>query len=341
MKTIPSRVIAVLTLVAGLCGIVTASADERRVDRAWDAYVDRFITDEGRVIDTGNGNISHSEGQGWGMMLAQHYGDQQTFHKLWQWTRQQLGRHDVSLFSWRYDPSKTPPVRDNNNASDGDLFIAWALYLAAEQWDNRNYANASSSIRRAIVDELVTDMAGYTVLLPGIEGFKHSDTADLNLSYWFVPAMQDFAEIAPEEPWQALIDDGVSLLDETTFGRYRLPTDWVTLTGDGVVSPAEEWEPRFSFDAVRIPLYFAWGGRDEGASIGSITAFWNDPAYQPASAWINVTTDERAEYPISRGVRAINAFANNQALPDPVPKEEDDYYSATLLLLTHMADDMR
>ena len=37
----------------------------------WLAFRHQFITPEGRVIDTGNGNASHSEGQGWGLMGAQ------------------------------------------------------------------------------------------------------------------------------------------------------------------------------------------------------------------------------------------------------------------------------
>eukprot|EP00952_Eustigmatos_sp_NYUAD-ZCMA_P001330 5983-Eustigmatos_ZCMA.PRE.1 len=70
-------------------------------------------------------------------------------------------------------------------------------------------------------------------------------------------------------------------------------------------------------------------------------AFWNDPSEQPPAAWIDVNSDERAEYPISRGVEAIRAYVNNETLPDPMPTENDDYFSATLLLLAHMARDMQ
>ncbi|MEG9529489.1 MAG: glycosyl hydrolase family 8, partial [Hyphomicrobiales bacterium] len=44
-------------------------------DTAWRAYRSRFITDQGRVVDTANGQISHSEGQGYGMLLAVAAGD--------------------------------------------------------------------------------------------------------------------------------------------------------------------------------------------------------------------------------------------------------------------------
>lgn len=88
-----------------------------------------------------------------------------TFDQLWRWTRRYLSRPDVSLFSWRYDSRDKPAVRDLNNATDGDLFIAWALHLAAERWNNANYASASRSIRDAISENLTYEVAGFQVLL--------------------------------------------------------------------------------------------------------------------------------------------------------------------------------
>ncbi|MGO2240848.1 MAG: hypothetical protein ACTH5D_03720 [Halomonas sp.] len=52
-------------------------------------------------------------------------------------------------------------------------------------------------------------------------------------------------------------------------------------------------------------------------------------------------SDERAEYSISRGVGAIRAYASGEKLPSATPQAEDGYFSATLLLLAHMAEDMR
>ena len=45
----------------------------------WAAYAKRFVTDEGRVIDRENGNASHTEGQGYGMLLAEAAGDRARF----------------------------------------------------------------------------------------------------------------------------------------------------------------------------------------------------------------------------------------------------------------------
>lgn len=331
-----SRLFAVVVLL----GVIFSAACAAKADNAWSVYRERFISPEGRVVDTGNNGVSHSEGQGWGMMLAVHHGDQETFDLLWGWTRRHLARPDVSLFSWRYDPNAQPAVSDLNNATDGDLFIAWALYLAAGRWDNANYASASRSIRRAILKNLTRDVAGYHILLPGLTGFDKGGSAVVNLSYWFVPALNDFAQEEPDKAWQQLIDDGAKLLDQARFSQYLLPVDWLNIGRQGQLKPADGWPPRFSFDAVRIPLYFVWAGLDDVSGVGSISAFWNDPAHQPASAWMDVTTGERAEYPISRGVDAIRLLARGEALPHKAAVDQDDYYSATLLMLAHMADEM-
>ena len=36
----------------------------------WQPWRDRFMTADGRIVDDANSNISHSEGQGYGLLLA-------------------------------------------------------------------------------------------------------------------------------------------------------------------------------------------------------------------------------------------------------------------------------
>jgi len=55
-------------------------------DTAWERYKARFMMPDGRIIDTANGNVSHTEGQGFAMLLAVANNDRPAFDKLWQWT---------------------------------------------------------------------------------------------------------------------------------------------------------------------------------------------------------------------------------------------------------------
>ena len=78
--------------------------------------------------------ISHSEGQGVGMLAAALFGDRAGFDNLAVWTAEKLTRAYDPLHSWRYRPGDANPVSDPNNATDGDLLIALALFTAADRW---------------------------------------------------------------------------------------------------------------------------------------------------------------------------------------------------------------
>ncbi len=301
----------------------------------WQLYKQRFVTPEGRVIDSFN-KISHSEGQGWGMLFAQANDDAATFESLWRWTRKNLARKDSRLFAWRYDSRVVPAVNDLNNASDGDVLIAWALFKAATRWGNSNYAAASAAIRRDIHQLLIRQFAGYTVLLPGLNGFHSDSYVDINLSYWVIPAFNDFAALEPDQHWQALVRDGQKLLALSRFGETRLPTDWIRLDQNASVAPTPDKPSRFSYDAVRIPMYFIWGKALTAELEQPFLAFW--PQNAVIADWVDVTSGERAAYPASNGIKAVQALLHGESgiLAQPLVAE-DDYYASSLLMLSKLA----
>ena len=59
-------------------------------DNAWDSYKSRFLMPDGRIVDTGNKSVSHTEGQGFAMMMAVINDDHDSFDKMWNWTRKTL-----------------------------------------------------------------------------------------------------------------------------------------------------------------------------------------------------------------------------------------------------------
>ena len=304
----------------------------------WEQYRQRFMTSEGRIQDTGNGGISHSEGQGWGMLLAVAADDQEAFQKLWDWTDIMLRRPDMALFSWRYDPRTEPAVADPNNASDGDVLIAWALLRAGQRWGNTDYLAQSAMIREAISKRLVRRVQGYTTLLPGIEGFDQPGGTLINLSYLVIPAFAEFDRIDPRGPWKDLLDDAPRLLKLARYGRYDLPPDWLMLPKQGKPYPASGWPARFGFDAVRIPLYYRWGRMDQRdpALLRPFERFWRSGGQGNPPAWIDLDDGSVAPYPVSTGVLAIRAYLAGAALPES-PVHAEDYYSASLYLLVQLA----
>lgn len=306
-------------------------------DSGWAEYKSRFLMPDGRIVDTANKNISHTEGQGFSMLLAVFNDDQATFDKLWQWANNTLYRKDVGLYSWRYDPNATPKVADKNNASDGDTLIAWALLLAGDQWHDARYTKASDKLQSALLKSTVIDYAGYKVMLPGISGFNQTSSITLNPSYFIFPAWTAFYQHSHLKAWKDLDESGTALLSKMTFGDVRLPTDWVTLQADGTMKPSSRWPTRFSFDAVRIPLYLGWA-HPGNPNLSPYIQFWQKSPRDATPAWIDVMTGTKADYNMSPGLLAIRDFtmANRSAIsPNLAPK--DDYYSASLQLLAWWA----
>jgi endoglucanase len=165
----------------------------------------------------------------------------------------------------------------------------------------------------------------------------------LNPSYIVLPAYAALAEAMPGAAWPRLAQDGIALLRRARFGAWGLSPDWVLLPpGNGDLRLPATWPPRFSFDAVRVPLILAWAGEVTHPALLGAHAFWTDPRWSVPPAWVDLVTGQTAEYAAPPGMRAIAAFTaariagRGSAVTLPSVNESRDYYSASLTLLTRM-----
>lgn len=326
-------------LLAGLATLAAPCPALAAATTFWTSFRDRFVLPEGRVLDSGNGGVSHSEGQSYGLIFAEAAGDRETFERIWRWTDRALARQDVRLFSWRYDPRAEPTVADLNNATDGELMIAWALMRAARRWREPAYAQAAGEIRAAVAAHLIVEAAVGPVLLPGLAGFQKDASVTLNPSYYVWPALDAFALAEPEGPWTGLIAAGEGLLLKARFGAHGLPSDWVSVSAVGGVSPAKGWPTRFSYDAIRVPLYLAWSGRS--AALAAYRAYWSPSFKAGASppAWVDVVSGEPAPYLSAGGLLEVAQLSCD--LPVTPSDWKGDYYSTALSGLVRAAADAR
>jgi len=335
---------AIALLMTVCSGTLGADPDpDRSFHGQWLQFKARYVAADGRVIDTGNGNVSHSEGQGYGLLFALNAGDRQTFARIWQWTVAQLQTRPDHLFMWRRRISRPLDKEDQNNATDGDILIAWALLGAAERWHDPDYRQAALSTLSDIRGELIRSWRGQPILIPGKEGFHHGETYTINLSYWVLPALEAFSHHDPDPIWQELIASGLELIGRARFGRWGLPPDWLEL-GEDLALPTGR-TPVFGYNAVRIPIYLIWSGHADRPALQPYLEFWDTfSGFTPA--WTDLANDCIDSYDAPAGVhtvRALIAFAAGQLERfDPAPiADSDDYYSASLSLLSTLAAQSR
>ena len=157
-------------------------------------------------------------------------------------------------------------------------------------------------------------------------------------------AIRDVAESFPDPVWQDIRLGGLDLIRKGRFGRFGLPPDWLAVDTDGghlFCDPSHE--PRFSYDACRVPLHLAWAGLGREPAVADAAAFWGHAAVPPA--WADLETGVEASVTATAGQQAIALLAGPWSGVRPPPRsrrvpsvgEAGDYYSAALILLARLA----
>jgi len=327
--------LATMALVATACSAVAASISSEE----WTAYKNRFLDPSGRIVDTANGNISHSEGQGYGLLLAYLAENRGDFDTIWAFTRTELLLRDDGLAVWRWDPAAKPHVTDVNNATDGDLLIAYAAALAGRDWQRPDLTATATMMASALVRDSLLKVRDAVLLKPANSGFGPNDRPDgpvVNPSYWVFEALPVMAGLAPYGPWTQLAQGGDLLIASAMqIGPSQLPPDWVSLKGKP--EPAEGFPQEFGYNAIRIPLYLVRAGSRDRAMLGTFQRNMADA--QGNVRLVDIMTGTTRQTLTDPGYRAIPALI--ACVLDRTPLSEDlkvfnatDYYPSTLHLLS-------
>ena len=213
----------------------------------WARFRAAFIAADGAVLDPAQGFV-HSEAIGFSALLAVRFNDRATYDALIDFAERHLRRAD-GLHTWSW---LNGAALDANNATDGDIFLAWARLEAHQRWATAVPTRDIEALKTMIV----TDGAN-TLLLPGGVGFQREDGAIiLNPSYWVFPALRAFARFTSDRVWSKLFATGLRLIESSAAGPFHAAPDWTIWPG----MEARDASTVSGYDAMRIPLYTAWAG---------------------------------------------------------------------------------
>lgn len=313
----------------------------------WSLYKEQFVKPDGRVIDNVNGSISHSESQGYGMVLAVAANDRKGFDQIWSFTKERFFVRKDGLAAWLFTPSEdgtSGQITDMNNATDGDLLIAWALAEAANAGFGDEYMIHAIDIVKAMEPLFIADKKFGVLMAPGAQGFSAEERGGypvVNLSYWVFPAFDRLEILLPRPVWGALHRSGQRILPLAVRNKARLPADWTALdlaTRRAAAAPG--FAKEYSYNNIRIPLYLAWSSNAHNGLLKAAFEHWM--TRRGALVTVNVATNQPVDTLSDFGYAAIRALylcaTRNQKIPPTLFTNLDvNYYPATLQLLSIVA----
>ncbi|MCE6969434.1 glycosyl hydrolase family 8 [Cereibacter sphaeroides] len=307
---------------------------------AWSDWKAAFLLPAGRIVDGPQQNASHSEGQGYGAALAAIFGDEEALRRIADWTEANLARPDDGLLAWRWLPGVTLAVPDRNNATDGDLFYAWALALGSRRFGDADLAARSTELARAIALHCIRphpDGSEKLVLLPGAEGFETAEGVVLNPSYYMPRAMMELGAFSGQDRLRRCARDGAAWI-----AGLGLAPDWALVTPEGD-RPAPGLSGNSGYDAMRVPLFLLWSGLTANPALRRFAeAQRAAPAEGGAPVVFERATGKVLERSADPGFRAIPALGECALAGQPgaaIPPFDagQPYYPATLHLMALVA----
>lgn len=206
------------------CTLTTVANASASVKSIYDSWKSQYVVTASpgyRVQWPENGNVTVSEGIGYGMLAAVYVGDQATFDGLWQYAKAHFDTR--GLMNWKIQSSGTVASDGMGSATDADEDMAWALIMASGQWPTAGYLNAAKDLISALRTNVI---AGDYTLKPGDAwGGSNKTYPD-----YFSPAyLRVFKVVSADPIWDHVIDRNYDILAQVS-GQYGLVPDSTTTT---------------------------------------------------------------------------------------------------------------
>lgn len=317
----------------------------------YDQWAEKYIitTDAGTIVNSSDDasikNVT-SESQGYGMLLTAtaKTGNKETFDKLYTYYMDNRG-HDTNLMAWQQTYQGGSINNDENNATDGDIFIAEALIQAAKRWPDKKteYTTQAQNILTDILKYNYNDEIGIlTVSNWATDTTKEWTvfrTADVTPAFF-----KHFKTLTGNKEWETIRNNMVKYTkDVSDSNKSNLVSDFINVKdGKGqAVDYAVMGDNEATFygwSAIRVPTMLSFGTVDSNA-IQLVTPMINFlEKEEPLYALYNLDGSPAVNYSSKATLDALNYAQHktqNKDLPD-YNLPNGGYYTDTLYALSRV-----
>lgn len=227
---------------------------------------------KGTYVNTGDEDhpTALSESQGYGMVITalaaqKGFASEAQFSRLFNYYKDHTISENIPLMMWKqHETSKGWISVDKNNATDGDLDIAYALILAQRLWPNSeyHYGKAAEAILNAIKKYNYNPETGLLTVgnwaTPNEKQNKLLRPSDIIPTYF-----NTFSKFTNDDFWTQLEKRSAWAISELSDQHASgLIPDFAWVKGNQItpVKPKEisgKYDGDYSYNAARIPLRLA------------------------------------------------------------------------------------
>ncbi len=256
----------------------------------WEEFKIKYLKERSYIVDYYNNSRVTSESQGYGMILAIKFNDKETFDSIWKWTKSTMIRED-NLFAWQWNNG----IVDKNNATDGDLLISYALYLAYNKWKEESYKQEYTKIIKSLKNLIVVIEKNNSgkdyLLLPAAYGFSDEKyNITIYPSYYIPFILKVFSQNDKDfnNLYKFLNINIIYKIPLTTTLKYNLISKNLTL-GEFI-----------DMDVYRLILYYLMAEEDINnlkPAFDIVNEFFNKNGYIPLRFSLKSENQEKSESP--------------------------------------------
>lgn len=352
------------------------AALDQSVRDFYDAWKSEYLAQDcgpGRYLvltSVRGGNLTVSEGHGYGMILAALMAGHEPqaraiFDGMYAYFREHPTLDYDSLMAWNQTRSCANSSDGDSSATDGDLDIAYALLLADKQWGSCGAIDYRAEALEVIADIRAGDVdptAGYTLLGDWTDPSEPEYWASTRSSDFMPAHYRSFLEATGDSDWTQLLSSQYAIIADvqaTHSPASGLIPDFIL---DALTNPTPAYpffieadtDGAYSYNACRDPWRvatdFVVSGDTRARDIAQPINNWirthtgNDPAQIGAGYALNGSALPDTDYRSMAFVAPFGVGAmvdgSNQAWLNAVwdlvvatPLADEAYYENTLKLL--------
>lgn len=237
-------------------------------------YLKSFSSNEELFVNTSDNSDMQtvSEAQGYGMLISVIAGEnniasaEKDFNDLYNYYLTQVNS-STNLMNWKQEITDNALSDSEENATDGDLYIAYSLIRAYKLWGNPDYKKSAETILNSILQYNYNE--DLKILTLGSWVSKDSKEFQVFRSSDVIPMFfKEFRDFSKDTVWEEISNHMVSYVnDVSSSSKSGLVSDMiVVLNGKGKVPDdiviSSETDMQYSWSACRVPMQLFYGEPD-------------------------------------------------------------------------------